>query len=205
MVTLYITRHGETLWNTQKRMQGWLDSDLTEIGIQNAMLLGERLKGINFVAAYISPSGRTRTTSNLILGNRDIPLIFDDNLREINLGGWEGETLQSIKEKYPVEFDRFWNAPHLYTPVGGENFAAIRERALHVLDTIKKEHTDGNILIVTHSVMIKSLLSIIKNLSIENIWEPPFIKDTSLTVVETMESEYRIILEGDISHKELFI
>ncbi|KAA0543121.1 histidine phosphatase family protein [Bacillus sp. BGMRC 2118] len=205
MVTLYITRHGETVWNTQKRMQGWLDSDLTEKGIQNAKSLGDRLKDISFEAAYISPSGRTRATSNLILGDRNIPLIFDENLREMNLGSWEGETLQFIKESYPVEYDRFWNAPHLYTPIGGEYFTDIRERATQVLNKIKTKHTDGNILIVTHSVMIKSLLSIIKDLSIENLWEPPFIHDTSLTIVESRESEYRIILEGDNSHKELLV
>ena len=44
MITLYITRHGETEWNSEKRMQGWLDSNLTENGIINAVSLGERLK-----------------------------------------------------------------------------------------------------------------------------------------------------------------
>jgi len=68
MLTLYITRHGETVWNTQKRMQGWKDSPLTETGRQNAFSLGERLAHIPFRAVYSSPSGRTKETASLICG-----------------------------------------------------------------------------------------------------------------------------------------
>ena len=55
---IYITRHGETKWNIQGRMQGWKNSDLTEKGIENAKKLGKSLKEINFDCIYSSPSGR---------------------------------------------------------------------------------------------------------------------------------------------------
>ncbi len=84
MLNLYITRHGETVWNTQKRMQGWSDSDLTENGISNAVSLGDRMKEIKLDVIYTSPSKRTITTANLIKGEREIPIILDENLREIN-------------------------------------------------------------------------------------------------------------------------
>ncbi len=89
MLTLYITRHGETKWNTEKRMQGWSDSSLTENGVKNAILLGNRLKDIEFDAIHTSPSQRTIITANLIKGDRKIPLIPDDQLKEINMGIWE--------------------------------------------------------------------------------------------------------------------
>jgi broad specificity phosphatase PhoE len=73
MIKLYITRHGETIWNTEKRMQGWLDSNLTENGKKNAEALGERLKDIEFEAIYSSPSQRTKTTTELVKGDRAIP------------------------------------------------------------------------------------------------------------------------------------
>lgn len=71
MVTLYITRHGETEWNCEERMQGWLDSNLTEKGENNARLLGQRLENTNFAAIFSSPSGRTKATANLIRGDRN--------------------------------------------------------------------------------------------------------------------------------------
>ncbi|WP_316569361.1 histidine phosphatase family protein [Neobacillus sp. YIM B06451] len=205
MLTLYITRHGETVWNTERRMQGWLDSALTENGIGNAVSLSERLRDIEFQAIYSSSSGRTRATSELLKKNIYIPVIYDDNLREMNLGKWEGQTLDSIQGTYPIEIDHFWNAPERFKPVGGETFSAVYARALMALERIKADNQVGNILIVTHSVMIKTLLSIFKNSPIENLWDPPFIHDTSLTIVELDGREYRLVLEGDISHKTPFV
>ncbi|NHM33892.1 histidine phosphatase family protein [Neobacillus terrae] len=126
MLTLYITRHGETVWNTQKRIQGWKDSALTETGKQNALSLGERLTHIPFEAVYSSPSGRTKETARLICGERKIPIFYDENLREINLGDWEGETHTTIKEKYEAAYQHFWNQPHLYVPASGESFNMVQ-------------------------------------------------------------------------------
>ena len=201
MVTLYITRHGETKWNSEKRMQGWMDSNLTENGANNAVSLGKRLNETEFAAIFSSPIGRTKATTNLIRGDRDIPIYYDEDLREINLGDWEGQIESAINERYPKEFDAFWNTPHLYTPIGGETFGNVIERANRVLNRIKKEYTSGNILIVTHSIVIKCLFSIFKNASIETLWDPPFIHDTSLTIVEMDETGYKIVLEGDLSHR----
>lgn len=77
----------------------------------------------------------------------------------------------------------------------------VRERALKVLGRIKSDHLTGNILIVTHSVMIKILFSIFNHSPIEKLWDPPFIHDTSLTIVEMNDDEYKIVLEGDLTHK----
>ena len=202
MITLYITRHGETEWNSERRIQGWLDSNLTENGINNAVSLGERLKETEFAVIFSSPSGRTKATTNLIRGERAIPIIYDENLKEINMGDWEGNTHSSIKERYPLEYDAFWNAPHLFLRDGAETFEQTRERALQVLNRIKKEYQSGNILIVTHSIVIKCLFSIFKDTSIETLWGPPYIHDTSLTVVEMTETGFKMVLEGDISHRE---
>jgi len=202
MITLYITRHGETVWNTEKRMQGWSDSKLTENGERNAESLGNRLKDTNLSAIYSSPSVRTKRTSDLIKGTRDIPIFYDDNLKEINMGEWEGQTLSTIKETYPLEFDSFWNTPHQFTPIGGETFEQVRERTAEFIDHIRKNHESGNVLVVSHSIVIKCMFSIFKNLKTEDIWAPPYIHDTSLSIVELHKSECKILLEGDVSHKE---
>lgn len=202
MLTLYITRHGETVWNTQKRMQGWKDSPLTERGRHNAFSLGERLAHIPFKAVYSSPSGRTKETASLINGERKIPIFYDVNLREVNLGEWEGKTQTLIKEVDAESYGHFWNQPHLYTPASGETFEKVKERLLNFLEQIKREHLSGNILIVTHSVAIKSLYLIFKNKPIELLWEPPFIHDTSLSIVQLSNEGYCFCLEGDISHRK---
>ncbi|MCE7793177.1 histidine phosphatase family protein [Salipaludibacillus sp. CUR1] len=201
MLTLYITRHGETVWNTQKRMQGWSDSELTENGIENAVALGDRLREVDFDAIYTSPSKRTLLTADLIKGKRDVPFFLEDNLREINMGEWEGQTFASIEDKYPMEFNSFWNTPHLYKSLNGESFNEVKKRVVKAVNSIEQVHRSGKVLIVTHSVVIKTLLAFFKNYPIEKLWEPPFIHGTSLTVVELNGEERKIVLEGDVTHK----
>ena len=202
LLKIYITRHGETEWNIQKRLQGWRDSELTENGIKNAMSLGVRLKGVNFNTIYSSPSTRTMMTANLISADRDIPIIINSNLKEINMGDWEGKTHSYIEEHYPNEYFSFWNTPHLYTPINGETYIELHSRVIKALNEIKNHHDSGNVLIVTHTVVIKCLLAFFKNQPLEKLWEPPFIHDTSLSVVEIESENARIVLEGDISHRE---
>jgi broad specificity phosphatase PhoE len=62
------------------------------------------------------------------------------------------------------------------------------------------ENPTGNVLIVTHGVILKTIHSYFKNLPMERLWDPPFIYDTSLTIVEIENENYNIVVEGDISH-----
>ena len=90
MLFLYIVRHGETEWNKEGRIQGRLNSDLTSKGKKYAKLLGERLKDTEFAHLISSPSGRTLETAQLIKGNRDLPVVTDERIMEMNLGSWQG-------------------------------------------------------------------------------------------------------------------
>ncbi len=196
---LYITRHGETEWNTEKRMQGFKNSNLTEKGVSNAKKLGEALKHINFSKVYSSPLGRTIDTSKHIIGDRDIEIITVDYLKEMNLGTWGGMLSDDLVVKYPKEYDNFWNNPHEYTPIDGENFYEVMERASKGLEEIINNE-DGDILIVTHTVVIKCLLAKLKNLPIKNLWDPPYIYDTCLTILEVENGDIKFLKEADICH-----
>lgn len=200
MLKIFLTRHGETEWNIQKRMQGWSDSNLTENGVQNALALGKRLKEVTYEAIYTSPSGRTVATSKLIKGERDIPLIMDKRLKEIHLGDWEGQTSTDIEKLNPIEFHLFWNSPNLYRPISGESFTELQQRVLEVLNFIRDQHPSGNILIVTHAVVLKTILAFFKRYPLEKLWDPPFIHGTSLSIIEWDGKEANIILEADMSH-----
>ena len=72
--TVYVTRHGETEWNVEKRMQGRKNSALTENGMLQAKQLGDRMKDLPIDAIYSSPSERTLHTAELIKGERDVPI-----------------------------------------------------------------------------------------------------------------------------------
>lgn len=197
---IYITRHGETQWNVQGLMQGQKDSELTEKGIDNAKRLGERLKDINFDVIYSSPLKRAVDTANYIKGEKDTKVVLVESLREMSFGVWEGMEHSKVKELYPEQHIDFWQRPHLYKPIeNGESFEEVLMRVKKVWEDIIKAGGD-NVLIVTHAVVLKTLYLIIKKLEIKDLWNPPFMKDTCLTIVEVIDNKIKLILEGDISH-----
>lgn len=197
---IYITRHGATKWNSENRMQGWQDSDLTEKGIENAKKLGESLYDIDFDYIYCSPLGRAFDTAKYIRGNKNTEIIKIEDLKEMGFGIWEGMDHEKVKELYPTQQFNFWNKPHLYEPEEGESFDELIQRVKKALYDIIDNSTGENILIVTHTAVIKAIYSIIKNYSIEDFWSKPFMYDTCLTVLEVGNKKIEIILEADISH-----
>jgi broad specificity phosphatase PhoE len=202
LLNIYITRHGETQWNKENRLQGWKDSELTEYGIKNAAALGKRLYQTEFHAIYSSPSGRAVKTAKLICSDRIIPLRLEDGLKEINLGDWEGKVKEEIEQNWKQEFFDFWNAPHLYNhePHNAESLRALQQRIEQVIKNIISAHSDGNVLVVTHGVAIRAFLSYFMDIPTEKWWEGPFIEGTSLTLVQYDGKNFHVGKIGDTSH-----
>lgn len=197
---IYITRHGETEWNREGKMQGWEDSKLTQKGIENARLLGERLKEVDFDCIYCSPLGRAVETAEHIRGDRDIRIVLNESLKEMHFGLWEGMMHSEIKEMFPEQYQSFWESPHLYEPIKGECYPDFIRRVRLGFYDITENSKDENILIVTHAGVKKAIYSIFKNIPIEKFWDPPFMYDTCLTIIEKNDKGISFILEGDISH-----
>ncbi|MCD8503004.1 MAG: histidine phosphatase family protein [Bacillaceae bacterium] len=130
MVTIYLTRHGETKWNVENRLQGSMDSPLTKKGIADAICLFERLKDVNFQAIYSSPSERALQTARYIKGEKDVPIDTIEELKELNFGDWEGKTKDEIALKHNPEYQNFWNRPHTYNhaPHKGEGLTDFKRR-----------------------------------------------------------------------------
>lgn len=205
MLHIYLTRHGETEWNKENRLQGWRDSNLTEKGINNALKLGERLNETSFNAIYSSPSGRAFQTAKYVRLERDIPIITDKDLREIFLGEWEGKTREEIEADYKTEYFHFWNAPEVYDhePHQAEGLVDFKKRVEGAVRRVIEDNPSGNILIVTHAVVIKAIISYVKDVPTEKMWDPPFIHGTSLSLFNWDGEKFEVQLLGDTSHMEV--
>ncbi|WP_068677273.1 histidine phosphatase family protein [Oceanobacillus sp. Castelsardo] len=201
---LFVVRHGETEWNVQKRLQGHLDSPLTANGIHHAKLLAKKLESISLDSIISSPSERAMHTARIVSGNRTIAIETDKRLKEINLGSWQGKTFEEIKAMDPFTYENYVKQPHLYKreEEGAETLSDVINRLHAFLRDVESTYHLGNHLIVTHGVVVKALQLICKNNSIEQIWEPPDIDGTSLTIVEIIDGKRKMLVEGDISHKE---
>ncbi|MHC6178347.1 histidine phosphatase family protein [Clostridium sp. JNZ X4-2] len=200
MIKLYITRHGETLWNTEMRMQGRKDSPLTERGIQQANLLKKRLENIDFSVIYSSPLGRTVKTSKILAGQRNIPIIKDDRLMEIDLGKWEGFNQKEIEEKNSKQLHNFWTNPKVYEPDNGERFEQVRARIIPLIKEVINKYEGKNVLFVTHTITLKIIMSYFEDRPLEKFWDTPHVHQASLSEVDIQNGQATVILYGDSSH-----
>ncbi|NIQ04814.1 MAG: histidine phosphatase family protein [Candidatus Korarchaeota archaeon] len=200
MSELYITRHGQTEWNAERRLQGWQGSPLTDLGVQQAKWLKKRLQHVNFEAVYYSPLNRTQKTAEILMQGREIPLIKEPGLKEINMGTLEGKTFEEVEAMYPTVFSTFWKAPHKYIPVTGESFFDVRRRVICAVESILSKHPSGKVLLVSHGCATKILLSHFEGRPLRKLWDPPRIQATSLSIVEVKDGKGTIILYGDTSH-----
>jgi len=90
-------RHGQTLFNVRRKIQGACDSPLTELGRKQAKVAGEYFKNIPLDHAYCSTSERSSDTLEIILNNR-LPYTRLKGLKEMNYGSFEGESEDLILE-----------------------------------------------------------------------------------------------------------
>ncbi|NMM65797.1 histidine phosphatase family protein [Clostridium sp. P21] len=198
---IYITRHGETEWNKEFRMQGWKNSNLTEEGIENAKKLGKYLKDLEFDLIYTSPLKRAVDTAKYIRGEKNTKIVINEDFKEMNFGLWEGMTANELINRYPKEYENFLQRPQLFKSFGGENFEEFVQRVKRGLySIIENNNTCDNVLVVAHAVVIKAVSKIVKGYGIEDIWSLPYINGTSITILEVEGNNIRILVEGDTSH-----
>lgn len=121
---LYLTRHGQTELNWAGRLQGWMDSPLTERGQKQAHTVGAKLKsiiGTDSVILHVSPLGRARETAIIL---RDYVNVSaqktDERLKEIGIGDWEGMTMEDIEFTHPGALDGTGRFEWAYRAPGGE-------------------------------------------------------------------------------------
>lgn len=146
--TLYLMRHGETLFNRLHKIQGWCDAPLTDLGLRQAQLAGDyfRENGIQFDEAYCSTSERASDTLEQIT---TLPYRRAKGLKEWNFGSFEGE-LEFLNPPLPYG-DFFVN-------YGGESEDDLRRRDSETLAEIMGEAEGETILAVSHGASCRQFM-----------------------------------------------
>lgn len=201
---LHLIRHGQTDWNSERRVQGQSESRLTELGIQQARQLGENLRQVHFYQVFCSSSLRTRQTAEQVFPHHEGAIQYLDELREIHMGPWEGHLYDEVESQYPDSFRHFWNEPHLFNVSGAETFYDLQLRAIHTIDGIAVRHPEKQIAVVSHGALIKSVLCHVENLPMDQLWTPPHMHNCAHSIIEfDAEGNRRIIQYADKPFKEV--
>ena len=202
---IYFVRHGQTIWNVEKRFQGLSDSPLTELGITQAKLLGKKLKDIKFDKFYSTSLKRAYDTANYIKRNRKQKVEIFDDFVEISMGDMEGIKQEDFKKLYPEQIKNFFFNQLEYNPssFGGESFLEVRERVIRGLNKfIELNKNYERVLVVSHGATLKTLLHYISGKDISTLSDEAIPKNTSYTIVKYENGKFEIIDFSNVSHLE---
>lgn len=195
---IYLTRHGETEWNIEKRLQGRGDSPLTKDGIQRAKELRDRIKNIDIDVIYSSPIKRALNTANILRGNKNIDIVTDDRLMEMCFGDYEGKKIDIIQKENPnwdIKLIMQGNV-EICSP-NGENLKEVRERISKLMNKIIAENIGKSILIVTHGITLKALMYYFKDKDVNS----EVMGQATLTKINIDEkNNFYIEFKNDDSH-----
>lgn len=165
MRDLYVVRHGETVWNVEQRLQGRLDSALTDNGQSQAYVSGECIQTLGGAELVIaSPLGRTRETAYLINSFIGAPIEFDDALMERDCGDWSGLSFSELEQQFPSAYADRIKDPFHHRPPNGENLPDMLARVQPFLDSLF-QMTQPTVALVTHGVMSRAILTYFLNLA----------------------------------------
>lgn len=156
MTTIFIVRHGQTVWNTQGRVQGQKDSPLTELGIQQAKNLAKEFKDIHFDHIFSSDLLRAKRTAEIIALEKKLAIQATIVLREQSYGKYEGIQREEFYKLF-VKWDQLSDAQR-HTHVVGDDMES-NETAVGRLITFIREtalaYPDNTVLIVTHGALMR--------------------------------------------------
>ncbi|MBI4318840.1 MAG: histidine phosphatase family protein [Chloroflexi bacterium] len=199
MTRLILVRHGETIWNVDRRFQGQSDIGLNVRGEQQAELTAQRLSDEAIEAVYSSDLQRCLETAGIIARDRGLAVRARPELREINFGEWEGMTFQEISTHSPGYLDRMRADTESVRPPGGETWAEVQQRVDAIFGEIRHAHPIGIVLVVSHvnplRVLICSLLGCVLSQMFRVRWS-----NCGVSIVEVGPSGGTILLLNDDCH-----
>ncbi|WP_267650971.1 histidine phosphatase family protein [Listeria innocua] len=219
-LNVYLVRHGKTMFNTSRRVQGWSDTPLTNEGIEVAEFLGRGLREIPFDAVYTSDRGRTIETAGIVLReSKQTHLELNElsDFREFGFGKFEGE-YEDIMFGKVIEHLGFQSVEEAFEKFGYDGYQIISEkvekidetgmsekwdsmviRLKNALETVAKENQseNANVLVVSHGMAINTIISFFDITQIN-----PELANASVTRLAFENGEWTIEAVNDLSYIE---
>jgi broad specificity phosphatase PhoE len=163
---LVLWRHGETEWNADRRMQGQLDAELSEIGIEQARLAAPIIAGFVPQVLLTSDLRRASSTAAVLAQQTDLPVQADKRLRETHLGEWQGLTHEDVDTRWPGG-RAIWRGDATWAPPGGETRVEVAGRAKQVVCELESRDEVRVAVLCAHNGLIASLVACLLGLPVD--------------------------------------
>lgn len=184
----YIIRHGQTNWNKEGRIQGKTDIELNEEGIKQAQEAKRILKDYPIDMIVSSTLKRARKTAEIINETKQEPIIFDNGIEERGFGDFEGKVRKEIHDEIlDLEILDNYNLNKEYK--GVETIRNLCDRVWGLLDELKREYKDKNILLVTHGGVIRAINGYFNGANEDGILKNLYLQNCEIKTFEIKEEK----------------
>lgn len=203
MTEIFLIRHTQAEGNLYRMMQGHWDGDVTAHGWEQIAALAERFKDIPVDAVYSSDLYRARMTAGAVTKyHGELELQQVPALREIDVGPWETAFFGNVFHEFPQQADDFVNHPGRWHIDGAETYAAVQERAYAALEDIARRHDGQRVVVVSHGVTIRCIMSRVLGVPLEDVETLPIFFNTSVTTLHYSGGRFTAEGQNDCTHLE---
>jgi len=192
MTKIYLARHGITPANRENRFAGRTAEGLHPDGVEQIRQVGARLQGESFGGIFCGPLQRTVQSAEILSAMLQVPFAGLDGFNEINIPHWDGLTKDEIRQQYGEEYPAWLAAPHLFRLPGCETIKEVQERAVAAIDTLNAEHPKENLLVVSHLIVLRSLVLFYRNLAIRDFRSIRIDNGSILCLAQTADGQMKI-------------
>ena len=194
-----LVRHGQTDSNVAGIYAGRSDEDLNEVGYSQIYRLSERLASLPIAAIYSSPLRRSYNSAVILAESHKLEPIVMDALIEIQAGDWQGLHFDDIKLRWKELWEQVMVDVSEQSTPNGESYRQVAQRSVHAFEKIVKAHSGERTVIMTHDIIIKTLVAYVLEVS-DKIHSRFEIDNASLTVICGTDSGHHLITLNDVSH-----
>ena len=199
---IYLIRHGETDYNKEERMQGWLDIILNQNGHDQAEKLALRLEKEEIDVIYSSDLKRTVQTARALAKRKKIPHYQSRLIREHNMGVFEGWQYKKEKDYRNALWEEMMVAQQNHDlhwdGSQGETLHHFLGRVKRFINKIEQKHPKETVIIFTHGGTKNRILEVLGLKKVEDKFIP--FDSTSVTILEQKDGEYVMTVKNDTSH-----
>jgi broad specificity phosphatase PhoE len=199
---LLLIRHGETPWNVTLQYQGHAALPLNRHGSTQAAATAARLRTLLPHALYSSDLLRAVQTAEPIAAACGLPIQRDHDLREIDVGQWQGLTPTELQQRFPQHMAEYARDPAGTVRLGGESYAQLQVRALRFLARLEQQQPpEATVVIVSHGGTLRTMICDVLGLELRafgRIW----LDNGSISEIRIDNAGRRLVRLNDTAHLE---
>ena len=195
---LTIIRHGQSVWNDRRLIQGQQDPPLNEAGREQAQQVADALAGSRIGSVHASDLLRARQTAQPIAERLGVLLVLRPEFREIAMGEWEGLTEEQARERDPALHAAWKRDSIANRPPGGESYLELFGRLRTALGELPGGDTD--LVVVTHYTAGRALIAVALGAPVEAVRWFRLDNGSLSRLRRTRAGSWQLVALNDVSH-----